>query len=148
MKQSLSLSSGNAGRKYTAPSYSGLVRRPLTAVTRVRIPLGSPWKWSRANARGHFCFSAVDHSSFPFRRTKPLIFSWEIVLLWGNEPPRTVPGDRSAPLLNWHDVAVTSHNEHGRPAQPVPHALVAVALLEEIRSGLDGVTLPLALPGA
>ncbi len=25
-----------------APSYSGLVRRPLTAVTRVRIPLGSP----------------------------------------------------------------------------------------------------------
>ena len=26
----------------TAPSYSGLVRRPLTAVTRVRIPLGSP----------------------------------------------------------------------------------------------------------
>src|SRR5690606_28763285 len=25
----------------TAPSYSGLVRRPLTAVTRVRIPLGS-----------------------------------------------------------------------------------------------------------
>lgn len=26
----------------TAPSYSGLVRRPLTAVTRVRIPLGTP----------------------------------------------------------------------------------------------------------
>ena len=25
-----------------APSYRGLVRRPLTAVTRVRIPLGSP----------------------------------------------------------------------------------------------------------
>ncbi len=29
-------------RNSTAPSYSGLVRRPLTAVTRVRIPLGSP----------------------------------------------------------------------------------------------------------
>ena len=30
------------GSKHKAPSYSGLVRRPLTAVTRVRIPLGSP----------------------------------------------------------------------------------------------------------
>ncbi len=27
--------------RQTAPSYSGLVRCPLTAVTRVRIPLGS-----------------------------------------------------------------------------------------------------------
>src|SRR5690606_37589587 len=31
----------------TAPSYSGLVRRPLTAVTRVRIPLGSPARNAR-----------------------------------------------------------------------------------------------------
>ncbi|MBT2568356.1 dynamin family protein [Arthrobacter sp. ISL-85] len=43
---------------------------------------------------------------------------------------------------------MTSHNEHGRPSQPPPHALAAVSLLEEIRSGLDDVTLPLALPGA
>ena len=34
--------------KYAAPSYSGLVRCPLTAVTRVRIPLGSP-----TNGPGH-----------------------------------------------------------------------------------------------
>ncbi|NUT70192.1 dynamin family protein [Pseudarthrobacter sp. C4D7] len=50
-------------------------------------------------------------------------------------------------LLNWHDVPVTSRNEHVPHAQP-PNSLAAVALLEEIRSGLDGVTLPLALPGA
>ncbi|MDT0167469.1 dynamin family protein [Pseudarthrobacter sp. BRE9] len=43
---------------------------------------------------------------------------------------------------------MTSHDEHGRPAQPVPHAMAAVTLLEEIRSGLDDVALPLALPGA
>ncbi|MEW1951140.1 dynamin family protein [Pseudarthrobacter sp902506025] len=43
---------------------------------------------------------------------------------------------------------MTSHDEHGRPAQPPPQSLAAVTLLEEIRSGLDDVTLPLALPGA
>jgi hypothetical protein len=35
----------------TAPSYSGLVRRPLTAVTRVRIPLGSPTRNPRKPPR-------------------------------------------------------------------------------------------------
>ncbi|BCW55010.1 ABC transporter [Arthrobacter sp. StoSoilB19] len=43
---------------------------------------------------------------------------------------------------------MTSHDEHGRPIPPVPHAMAAVTLLEEIRSGLDDVLLPLALPGA
>ncbi|MFF2344088.1 dynamin family protein [Pseudarthrobacter sp. NPDC058119] len=42
---------------------------------------------------------------------------------------------------------MTSHDEHGRPPQPPPHAMSAVMLLEEIRAGLDNVTLPLALPG-
>lgn len=42
MKYSFSLIAGNGDKKCKAPSYSGLVRRPLTAVTRVRIPLGSP----------------------------------------------------------------------------------------------------------
>ncbi|MDQ0731812.1 hypothetical protein QFZ57_002606 [Arthrobacter sp. B1I2] len=43
---------------------------------------------------------------------------------------------------------MTSPNEHGRPAQPLPHAMAAVTLLEEIRGGLDEVMLPLALPSA
>ncbi|WP_236560768.1 dynamin family protein [Arthrobacter sp. 8AJ] len=43
---------------------------------------------------------------------------------------------------------MTTHDEHGRPAQSPPQSLAAVTLLEEIRSGLDDVTLPLALPGA
>lgn len=60
----------------------------------------------------------------------------------------TTRGGTSRPLLNWHDVAVTSHDEHGRPIPPVPHAMAAVTLLEEIRSGLDDVLLPLALTGA
>lgn len=42
---------------------------------------------------------------------------------------------------------MTSHNEHGRPVQPEQHTAAAVALLEEIRDGLDDVSLPLALPG-
>lgn len=43
-----------------APSYSGLVRRPLTAVTRVRIPLGSPTrKRAPTSGRGSFSSSAV-----------------------------------------------------------------------------------------
>jgi len=50
--------------------------------------------------------------------------------------------------LHWHDVAVTSHNEHGRPSRPAPHSIAAVALLEEIRHGLGEVTLPLVLPDA
>src|SRR5690348_13426933 len=46
MKYSFSLNAGSgiqygSKTKCKAPSYSGLVRRPLTAVTRVRIPLGS-----------------------------------------------------------------------------------------------------------
>lgn len=42
-----------------APSYSGLVRCPLTAVTRVRIPLGSPdVKMPRPNGRGIFACGA------------------------------------------------------------------------------------------
>ncbi len=40
--------------EYAAPSYSGLVRCPLTAVTRVRIPLGSQLKRSRTLVRGRF----------------------------------------------------------------------------------------------
>lgn len=51
-------------------------------------------------------------------------------------------------LLNWHDVAVTSHDEYGRPSQQPPQNIAAVTLLEEIRGGLDEVTLPLDLPGA
>ncbi|WP_457950518.1 dynamin family protein [Pseudarthrobacter sp. alpha12b] len=43
---------------------------------------------------------------------------------------------------------MTSHDEYGRPSQQPPQNIAAVTLLEEIRSGLDDVTLPLALPGA
>ncbi|MDJ0456194.1 dynamin family protein [Arthrobacter sp. NQ7] len=41
---------------------------------------------------------------------------------------------------------MTSHNEHG-PVPPEQHTAAALALLEEIRGGLDNVSLPLALPG-
>ena len=40
-----------------------------------------------------------------------------------------------------------SDNEQGRTTEPEQHAAAAVALLEEIRGGLDDVSLPLALPG-
>ena len=52
------------------------------------------------------------------------------------------------PGLNWHDVGVTSRNEHAGAARLEARTAEAVALLEEIRAGLAGVTLPLALPGA
>lgn len=49
--------------------------------------------------------------------------------------------------LSWHDVPVTSRNEHDSPHQP-EHAAAAVELLEDVRSGLAGLDIPLALPGA
>lgn len=49
--------------------------------------------------------------------------------------------------LSWHDVAVTSRNEHDDAVQPA-QAAEAVALLEDVRSALAEVSLPLALPGA
>jgi energy-coupling factor transporter ATP-binding protein EcfA2 len=49
--------------------------------------------------------------------------------------------------VSWHDVAVTSRNEHDDAAQPAQTA-DAVALLEDVRSALAEVSLPLALPGA
>ena len=48
-----------ADRTAAAPSYSGLVRRPLTAVTRVRIPLGS-----QINTRGENPRSNADLGFF------------------------------------------------------------------------------------
>ncbi|MFF1880867.1 dynamin family protein [Pseudarthrobacter sp. NPDC058196] len=42
---------------------------------------------------------------------------------------------------------MTSHDEHRRPARP-EQDIPALTLLEEIRNGLDDVTLPLALPAA
>ena len=42
---------------------------------------------------------------------------------------------------------VTPRNEHDDPVHPEP-AAEAVALLEDVRNGLAGVALPLALPGA
>ncbi|MDQ0768739.1 hypothetical protein QF031_001488 [Pseudarthrobacter defluvii] len=42
---------------------------------------------------------------------------------------------------------MTSHNEHGQASQP-PQSTSAIALLEDIRAGLDDLPLPLALPGA
>ena len=47
---------------------------------------------------------------------------------------------------NWHDVAVTSRNEHDDLIQPERTA-EAVALLEDVRSALVDVILPLAIPG-
>lgn len=61
-----------------------------------------------------------------------------------------VTGSRATAIrLNWHDVAVTTHNEQPESApQREPQAAAAVALLEDVRSGLAAVTLPLELPGA
>lgn len=54
MKYSFSLIAGNGDKKCKAPSYSGLVRRPLTAVTRVRIPLGSRLNPPELHGSGDF----------------------------------------------------------------------------------------------
>ncbi len=43
----------------TAPSYSGLVRCPLTAVTRVRIPLGSHDTRKPPDFRGFSAYPAT-----------------------------------------------------------------------------------------
>ena len=56
-------------------------------------------------------------------------------------------GCRGLNRLSWHDVAVTSRNEHDDAVQPAQTA-EAVALLEDVRSALAAVSLPLALPGA
>jgi hypothetical protein len=49
--------------------------------------------------------------------------------------------------VNWHDVPVTSRNEHSDPRPPEQTA-EAVGLLEDVRDVLAGLTLPLELPGA
>ncbi len=67
----------------------------------------------------------------------------------GNDRPQGSPasGCRLLNRLSWHDVAVTSRNEHDDAVQPA-QAAEAVALLEDVRSALAEVSLPLALPGA
>ena len=128
--------------KCKAPSYSGLVRRPLTAVTRVRIPLGSQIPPEPHNGSGGFfcpsepalCLRPEDGSPLP--ECLPLL---------------NVSVGRSRPKLhrNWHDENVTEHDA------PVPQegnssaggSREAVKLLEAVKADLAATALPLHLPG-
>ena len=99
--------------KYAAPSYSGLVRCPLTAVTRVRIPLGSPLKRSRATARGRFFMPGYFPRQFPAEWSFPLEPRGDMIA-WRGFPGRCP----SRTGLNWHDEAVTSPSESSPRALP------------------------------
>ncbi len=89
-------------------------------------------KRSRASARGRFCFVI---ESCPFA---------------GPLPPTRCrrPGHGPETALNWHDDAVSSTENYGKPGRPAPtRPPGAVALLETVRDDLAATALPLRLPG-